>query len=143
MQNWKSESIAENSNVYSAVQNVNKEISYLEDVFKAFTWKDTLDISSGDANSNTGNARLASVASAGARAFVGCMKDADGFDGYMVANAAGPREGTTARVALTFAGATKALVYKGTTCVTVDLDSNGTYSVELAAGEGAFVIPLR
>ena len=137
-----SDSIADNEGVYNAVRAVNAEIAYLDDIFKAFTWKDTLDIAAGGSNTSTGNARLASVSAANARAFVGCMKDSDGFDGYMVANAEGPRPGKTATVTLTFNSATKAMIYKGTSCETVSL-TGGVCRVALAAGEGAFIIPIR
>ena len=135
-------SIALNADVKNAVRAVNTELASFGNVFKAFTWKDTLDIATGGSNTTTGNARLASVSAADARALVGCMKDSDGFDGYMVANAEGPRTGKTARVTLTFNSATKAMIYKGTSCETVSL-TGGVCTVTLAAGEGAFVIPIR
>ena len=128
--------------VYNAVKAVNAELDSFGHVFKAFSWKDTLDIAAGGSNKSTGNARLQSAASNGGRAFVGCMKDADGFDGYMVANAEGPRAEKTATVTLTFNSATKAMIYKGTSCETVSL-TDGVCTVELAAGEGAFIIPIR
>ena len=135
-------SIAVNADVKDAVRAVNSELASFGNVFKAFTWKDTLDIAAVDSNTFTGNARLASVSAANARAFVGCMKDSDGFDGYMVANAEGPRPGKTATVTLTFNSATKAMIYKGTSYATEDL-SDGVCAVTLAAGEGAFIIPIR
>ena len=134
--------IGNNDQVYSAVQAVNAELDSFGHVFKAFSWKDTLDIAAGGSNTSTNNTRLQSAASTGGRAFVGCMKDSDGFDGYMVANAEGPRAGKTATVTLTFNSATKAMIYKGTSCETVSL-TDGVCTVELAAGEGAFIIPIR
>lgn len=134
--------IGDNAGVYDAVQAVNAELDSFGHVFKAFSWKDTLDIAAEATNESTGNARLQSAASNGGRAFVGCMKDADGFDGYMVANAEGPQAGKTATVTLTFNSATKAMIYKGTSCETVSL-TDGVCTVELAAGEGAFIIPIR
>ena len=135
-------SIAVNADVKNAVKAVNTELASFGNVFKAFTWKDTLDIASGNSNTSTGNARLASVSAAGARALVGCMKDSDGFDGYMVANAEGPRTTSEATVTLTFNNATSAIVYKGTSCETVNL-TGGVCTVTLAVGEGAFVLPIR
>lgn len=70
------------------------------------------------------------------------MKDSDGFDGYMVANAEGPRTPSEATVTLTFNNATSAIVYKGTSCETVNL-TGGVCTVTLAVGEGAFVLPIR
>ena len=135
-------SIAVNADVKNAVRAVNSELASFGNVFKEFTWKDTLDIATGDSNTSTGNARLTSVSATNARAFVGCMKDSDGFDGYMVANAEGPRPGKTATVTLTFNSATKAMIYKGTSCETASL-TGGVCTVTLASGEGAFVIPIR
>ena len=134
--------VGTNTEVYNAVKAVNAELDSFGHVFKAFSWKDTLDIAAGDSNTFTGNARLASVSATNARAFVGCMKDSDGFDGYMVANAEGPRPGKTATVTLTFNSATKAMIYKGTSYATEDL-SDGVCTVTLKAGEGAFIIPIR
>lgn len=134
--------IGDNEDVYNAVKAVNAELDSFGHVFKAFSWKDTLDIKAGGSNKSTGNARLQSAASNGGRAFVGCMKDSDGFDGYMVANAEGPRAGKTATVTLTFKSATKAMIYKGTSCETVSL-TGGVCPVTLEAGEGAFIIPIR
>lgn len=134
--------VGTNTKVYNAVKAVNAELDSFGHVFKAFSWKDTLDIAAGGSNKSTGNARLQSAASNGGRAFVGCMKDADGFDGYMVANAEGPRAEKTAMVTLTFNSATEAMIYKGTSCKTVNL-TDGVCPVELAAGEGAFIIPIR
>ena len=135
--------IADDTGVYNAVKAVNAELSYFGYVFKAFTWKGTLDIAAGDSITSTGNARLAKATSSGARAFVGCMKDADSFDGYMVANAEGPRSGKTSTVTLTFNSATKAMIYKGTTCTMVSLGGSSACTITLNAGEGAFVIPVR
>lgn len=135
-----SEAIADNAEVQAAVTAVNQEVASFGYVYKSFNWLDTLDIAKGKTNSSTGNSRLASVKSASGRAFVGCMRDSDGFDGYMIANAEGPRTSTSVTVTLTFNKANSVTVYKGTSCTTQDI-TDGTYSVTLSPGEGAFVIP--
>lgn len=134
--------LSENTNVYNAVSAVNTEIDKFADVYQSFAWKDTLDLAKGTTNSSTGNSRLTSAKAENARAFVGCMKDTDGFDGYMVSNAAGPRENVTSKVTLTFAGATQAIVYTNGVPETVTL-TNGVCTVNVPSGEGVFVIPLR
>ena len=131
-----------NENVYNAVSAVNAEIDKFADVYQSFSWKDTLDLAAGTTNSSTGNARLTSVKAEAARAFVGCMKDTDGFDGYMVSNAEGPREGKESNVTLTFDGATQAIVYTNGVPKTVPL-TGGVCTVNVPSGEGVFVIPLR
>lgn len=134
--------IGTNADVYNAVKLANTDLNAFASVFKAFTWEKTLDISSGSTNSATGNTRLSSVTSSAARIFVGCMKDVDGFDGYMIANADGPRTAAKTSVTLTFNNATHVLVYKNGKKETVALADNA-YTVEVDKGEGAFVIPLR
>lgn len=69
------------------------------------------------------------------------MKNQDGFDGYMVANATGPRTGVSATVTLTFQNTTKVLVYQNGEASTVAL-TDGVYTAFLEVGEGAFVIPV-
>lgn len=128
--------------VYNAVSAVNAEIDKFANVYQSFSWKDTLDVAAGTTNSSTGNDRLVSVVVDGARTFVGCMKDADGFDGYMIANASGPREGTSTKVTLTFNDADSAIVYIDGIKNTVKL-TDGTYTVTVPSGEGVFVVPLR
>lgn len=134
--------------VYNAVNNVNAEIDKFSNVYQSFAWKDTLDLSAGAEGSLDSKIStnykfcLTSAKAENARAFVGCMKDTDGFDGYMVSNAAGPRENVTSKVTLTFDGATKAIVYTNGVPKTEPL-TNGVCTVNVPSGEGVFVIPLR
>lgn len=44
--------IGNNDQVYSAVQAVNAELDSFGHVFKAFSWKDTLDIAAGGSNTS-------------------------------------------------------------------------------------------
>ena len=132
----------DNENVYNAVSAVNAEIDKFANVYQSFAWKDTLDLAKGATNSSTGNSRLTSAKAENARAFVGCMKDTDGFDGYMVSNAAGPRENVTSNVTLTFVDAKQAIVYTNGVPETKTL-TNGVCTVNVPSGEGVFVIPLR
>ena len=129
--------------VYNAVSAVNAEIDKFANVYQSFSWKDTLDLAAGgDAKRTELSTRLTSAKATGARAFVGCMKDTDGFDGYMIANADGPRVGVASQVTLTFDDATSAIVYTDGVPKTVTL-TGGVYEVTVPSGEGVFVIPLR
>ncbi len=137
-----SNGIKENSQVRSAVTATNQDVDFMASAYMDFTWRDTLDVAENTTNSSTGNSRLAFAQSRGARVFVGCMKNDDGFDGYMIANASEPRTSTRATVTLTFKEATKAIVYANGTKTTVELDG-GVYTGEVGVGEGFFVIPVR
>lgn len=131
-----------NPAVKASVTAANSDLATFDHVYKSFTWKNTLDVAKDKTVNTTNNTRLTSAKATGGRAFVGCMQDVYGFDGYMVANAEGPRAGKTATVTLNFTNATKAWVYYNGTKEEVTL-SNGTYEKALKAGEGIFVIPIR
>lgn len=74
-------------------------------------------------------------------ALIGIMRDGNGYDGYMLSNQVYPFGNTENTVSVTFADAEAALVYtKGQPVQTVPLD-NGTLTVTLSSGGGAFVIP--
>lgn len=135
-----SDSMSENVSVCTAVQSVNQELATFEHVFKSFTWKQTLELASGATNSSTNDGNLTSVQSTSIASYVGCMRDAEGYYGYMVANAEGPRASTNGSVTLTFKNATHAQVYHNGKCETKELTEN-KLTVDLSVGEGAFVIP--
>ena len=69
------------------------------------------------------------------------MKDEKGYDGFMIVNATDPALDKTSSVTVNFNKATKALAYIEGTETTIDL-KDGTYTFELKAGEGVFVIPI-
>lgn len=131
-----------NPDVKAAVTAANSDLATFEHVYKSFAWKNTLDVAKGKTVAATNNSRLTSVKAGNGRTFVGCMQDVYGFDGFMVANAEGPRTTGTVTVELKFTNATKAWVYYNGTKEEVNL-TGGTYSKGLKAGEGMFVIPLR
>lgn len=136
-------SMSVNDAVYEAVRSVNADVDSFVSIYQSFNWRDTLDISAGETKNTDYSKRLLSAAVTGtqARALVGCMKNQDGFDGYMVANATGPRTGVSATVTLTFQNTTKVLVYQNGEASTVAL-TDGVYTAFLEVGEGAFVIPV-
>lgn len=73
-------------------------------------------------------------------AIIGVMKDSNGRDGFMISNQTFTLNRKSTTVSLTFKNATKALVVEKGETKTVDLD-NGKYTVTIAPGSGAFVIP--
>lgn len=81
-----------------------------------------------------------SVKSTSIASYVGCMRDEEGYYGYMVANAEGPRTSNNGSVTLTFQNATHAKVYHNGICTTQQLTGK-ELTVKLNTGEGAFVIP--
>ena len=136
---------------YAWVKEVYANISEMEKALLNFTWEGTItsgvkvgtddDTFSSDYTADN-NSRLNSVSVLSGSAVIGCMKDKDGFDGYMIANAAEPYTGGTANVTLKFNSASKALVYWADGTVSTVSLTNGQYTFSVACGEGAFVIPL-
>lgn len=132
--------------VYTAVQTVNRQIDKFANVYQSFSWRDTQDIEAGKSATQfeTDNGRLSAASVTGARTLIGHMVDTDGFDGYMIANAEGPRTTTAATVSLTFKDATRVIVYDfagGTR--EIKETNNGALTVSVAVGNGMLVIPLR
>ena len=132
---------------YYAVKNTHAEIKDLEAALVNYNWLGTIELNLEDSDDKTStytaanNDRLASVSNASGALVIGCMKDVDGYDGYMVANASEPSKSSTSSVTLTFNNATKALVYVNGVAREVTL-TNGAYTVSVADGEGVFIIPI-
>ena len=136
---------------YTYVKNVYANIREMEKALLNFSWEGTIasNVVTGNKNNTAfnssytaaNNSRLNSVSVSG-RAVIGCMKDQDGFDGYLIANAAEPNTGGTANVTLKFNSASKALVYWADGTVSTVSLTDGQYTFSVTCGEGAFVIPL-
>ena len=73
---------------------------------------------------------------------IGCMKDADGYDGYWVVNATDPGQNKTNSVTVEFKQATKAIAYIQGEETEITL-KDGKYTFELTSGDGVFVIPIK
>lgn len=73
---------------------------------------------------------------------VGCFRNEDNYDGFMVVNYSVPGENKPSNVKMTFNGATKAVCYIGGQEVVKDLNK-GVLELSLGAGEGVFVIPVN
>ena len=136
---------------YTYVKNVYANIREMEKALLNFTWEGTItsgvkvgtnDDAFNSSYTAANNSRLNSVSVLSGSAVIGCMKDQDGFDGYLIANAAEPNTGGTANVTLKFNSASKALVYWADGTVSTVSLTDGQYTFSVACGEGAFVIPL-
>lgn len=133
---------------YYAVQAMNQEIDKFDHVMMKFDWQGTMAVCpEGKTKSmvlskiaDYKNERVKNV-SVSEETIVGCLKDKEGYDGYMIVNATEPSEGKTDKVTISFYKATKALAYIHGEEQTITLE-DGSYTFEIGAGEGVFVIPL-
>ena len=75
-------------------------------------------------------------------AIIGHLKDKDGYDGFMIVNAVEPSQKVSSSVTVKFREATSAIVYVEGEETEIQLQ-DGSYTFELGAGEGVFVIPIK
>lgn len=133
---------------YYAVQAVNQEIDKFDHVMMKYNWQGTMAVApEGNTKSmllskagDYQNERVKEV-SVSEETIIGCLKDGEGYDGYMIVNATEPSANKTDTVTISFYKATKALAYIHGEEQTITLE-NGSYTFEVGAGEGVFVIPL-
>ena len=137
------------TDAYYAVKEVNLEVKKFDHVFLNYDWQGTMQVVPEGKKASTvlahvgdyKNARIAS-ATATEEAIIGCMKDADGYDGYWVVNATDPGQNKTNSVTVEFKQATKAIAYIQGEETEITL-KDGKYTFELASGDGVFVIPIK
>ena len=148
--------------LYDGVKTANTNAFSFADVVNAFDWQG-VQVSSGSTSKNATGITTAKNSSLGLLlddssngALSSVTSDDDALvgyytkgsqAGYMVANYNDPKLVTTDNtVTLTFDGCTKARVYTAKdgelTSEVVDL-TNGTYTCEVAPGEGCFIIPVN
>lgn len=136
------------TDAYYAVKEINHEIQKFDHVFLKYNWEGTMAVTKEGAEmslpmtyiSDYKSPRIKGV-EATEEAIIGCMKDAEGYDGFMIVNATDPALNKSNNVTVTFKQATKALAYIGGEETIIDL-KDGTYTFELKSGEGVFVIPI-
>ena len=135
----------ERTNTYYAVQTVNQEIKALDHILLNYNWQGTIGVT-GD-NEDTIMNHVAAYTSprisdysASNDAIIGCLKDLNGYDGFMLVNATDPSNAVNETVSVTFKDADHAKVYINGVEHIVEL-SNGTYTATLTPGQGIFVIP--
>ena len=139
---------------YYYCQKINQEVQKFAHVFMDFKWQGLIPVL-GTKNAVgyndafdllttpleiTDNDRLRSV-SATRDTLVGCFKDGNGFDGYMLVNYNDPYYRKSDDVSIRFNNATKAVVWNRGESKVVDL-TNGTFNYKLLSGDWAFVIPV-
>ena len=137
------------TDAYYAVKEANAEIKKFDHVFLSFDWEGTMALTGEGKTMSTslqlaGDYKSPRIASATAtdETIIGCMKDENGFDGYMIVNATDPGKDLSDSVTVEFKKATKALAYIHGEEQTITLE-NGSYTFELGAGEGVFIIPIQ
>ncbi len=131
--------------LYGYVKNVNTEIKQFDHVMMDFNWQGTIYHNVDGVSSTYGNKRIASHSATG-DAVIGCLQDSNGYDGFMMVNAADPDDNASTTVNLTFNNANRALVYtlNGNPDDQLMTDvalTDGKYSVTIGAGQAVFVIP--
>lgn len=137
------------TDAYYAVKEANEEIKKFDHVFLSFDWEGTFALTTEGQPLDTslkwaGSYESPRIAKATATddAIVGCMKDENGYDGYMIVNATDPGQNLPNSVTIKFREASKALAYINGEETTITLE-DGSYTFELASGEGVFVIPIQ
>ena len=142
--------------LYDYIKAVNYEVLAWDHVYLRFDWQGTAAISGAGgeyafsplshlkrANYPDGIEGVKSIASTG-DVLCGIFKDADGNAGFMLTNATNPYDRKTVSVTVRFDGAYKGvqIFEKGVPQIS-GLDKNGGKTIELKAGEGKFLIPLK
>lgn len=131
--------------LYYDVQAVNAEIKKFDHVMLKFNWQGTIGISGDNEDgimNYVGNYTSSRIASSSATndAIIGCLKDRNAYDGFMLVNATDPIDGKSSTVTVKFNDADHAKVYVNGVESIVEL-TDGTYTATLKAGQGVFVIP--
>ncbi len=137
------------TDTYYAVQAMNQELKKFDHVFLKFDWEGTMAVvPEGKAKSTLlscvrdySSPRIASV-TATEEAIIGCQKDENGYDGFMIVNATDPGKNISNSVTVKFKEATSAICYIEGEETKVEL-KDGAYTFDLKGGEGIFVIPVK
>ena len=138
--------------LYYWAQELNAELKKFDNVYLSFDWQGVYTVvgSENEVGANIGfeamKAPLASLScadsvSATQDTVIGQFKDKDNNDGLLIANYSDPAARLSDTVSLEFKDADRALVYRNGER-SVYVLKNGVLNLELAAGEGVFVIPV-
>ena len=146
------------TDLYYDVQTANREILKWDHVYLNFEWKGTAKVYSGSQpdilskiNQTKGINTImgidamtaASIGGSPRSVIIGQFIDGAGNNGYMLTNAAHPDTGSSTAVTCTFAsGYSSVLVYEKGVPRVINL-GGGQAAINLDAGEGKFVIPLK
>lgn len=135
------------TDIYYGAQSVNQEIAAIDHILLKYSWQGTIghkkDNSDGIMNHvESYTSKRIQASSATNDAIIGCLKDENGYDGFMLVNATDPSDNKSTTVSVTFNSANRAKVYINGVESDVALN-NGTYSATLTPGQGIFVIPYN
>lgn len=137
---------------YSA-QKVNEEISSFANVYLSYDWVGTICNKGTDSattaykcfgedykNQLLSHERVKSFSST-EDMIIGCMKDNNGYDGFMVVNFSDPYYKKSNSITIDFDDAQKAVVYVSGE-KKIEALSDGRFTTTLNPGEGIFIIPI-
>ena len=132
---------------YYAVKAANQEVKNFDHVLMNFEWQGTTPLSVWDEFTTLSHVEqyfpYALVdATATEDAIVGHLTDKNGYDGFMAVNATEPSQGVTSTVTLTFRNANAAVAWINGKETNITIKDN-TYTFDLKAGEGVFIIPYN
>lgn len=135
---------------YYMAQTVNKEIKNFDHVYLNYEWQGTLPIIGKDneegynlnfdgLNEPLQTLPVANRWDATEDALVGVFKDANGYDGLIVTNFTDPSDNLYNLVRFEFKDVSKVRVYQGGVAYDYEV-LNNRFDIELAPGEGVFII---
>ena len=137
------------TDAYYAVKEANGEIKKFDHVYLNYKWEGTMALTEQGKKLNTALSMAGEYQSPRVKevtatndTIIGCLKDDEGYDGFMIVNATDPGKDEKDSVTITFREASKAIAYISGEEETIEL-KNGTYTFELGSGEGVFVIPIK
>jgi hypothetical protein len=134
---------------YYAAQKVNLEVQKFDHVFLRYNWDGTMVAHHQEKEKSMlidmiedyQSPRVLSF-EAEDEAILGCQKDENGYDGFVVVNVTDPGKNISNKVSLQFADADEAICYIHGEEHTIALD-DGKINFELESGQGIFIIPIK
>lgn len=134
--------------IYYAVQQVNKELTKMQDLFLSFSWEGTMPL--GGSGSGAFSSLVSPLESiygvkkveAEGDALIGQFRDKNSNRAYFVANYISPYLNKTNKITMDFINAEKVLICKKGRKIVEPL-SNHQLTLEVGSGEGFFVIPIN
>lgn len=145
------EGVYERTQVYYDVQKLNGHVEVLEKAYMDFDWQGVL-VEVGTESTNVDvftKVKYDLSSYDGIKActstenlLIGCFKDADGYDGYMLTNYSDPNNMKEGTLDIDFGDKTRAIVYKDGVKYVVNL-IDGHYKTTIGKGTGHFVIPVE
>lgn len=135
------------------VQQLNDALTSIDHVYLAYDWVGTMAFHGTQAQTSSGTVidtatmlldkhdRIKKVTST-EDTLIGCFKDEQGYDGFMVMNFSDPYFDLADEITIEFNHASKAQVYCFDGSKRIEQLDDGKLNLSLASGEGCFVIPI-